>query len=356
MGPNLSTSAGASRRAITLTYCRPQDVAAIIFSETVKYDGCKICSDPESKLYKTYVRDDQDCATAQINLYRYRSTQKLPCPTGGDNFKDCSFDDKQLYGTDNTSDCPEDNYQARKSVYSRALRACDNILKTTMATKPPDGSPIPMTSLCPVPITSFVKCDPVKRKCRYTSESGDAEKVAACTNSFDNCQDSEYLADKEVWAKLNENCAARWESQNNLNFWMLSVSIGVISLILIGIIYTVIRAGAFADRPQSQAGSAVAAETVSGNRNLYCSFRGKGFFFVMVLVLLGGLGFLGYAMDWWKSDDNTISEEENPKGYLYTGIGLVSVAALGVLVWLYATIFGSCVNTQDMVDAKIVHP
>lgn len=200
-----------------------------------------------------------------------------------------------------------------------------------------------MTSLCPVPITSFVKCDPVKRKCRYTSESGDAEKDAACTNSFDNCQDSEYLADKEVWTKLNENCAARWESQKNLNVWMLSVSIGVISLILIGIIITLFRAG-FADRPQSQAGSAVAAETVSGNRNLYCSFRGKGFPFVMVLVLLGGLGFLGYAMDWppWKSDDNTIFEEEKPKGYLITGIVLIAVAALGVLVWLYATIFASC--------------
>jgi hypothetical protein len=326
---------------VTLKYCRPQDVAAIIFSENVAYDGCKICEDATSKLYKTYVRKDQDCDPAKINIYRYKSTKNSPCPTVPDG--NCALTPDSLYAYGNASDCPDDNYQARKGVYSRALQACDKILDTTRATKPSGGelSDIPMTSLCPVPISSFLKCDPTTRKCRYTALGGQnapADKVAACTNAFDGCLDSEYLADKAVWEKLNANCAAKWEHQNSLNFYVPTVSIAFIVLIIMGMIYTGVNAGATSERPPSSS----TGDAVNGDRGLLCTLRGGKFFLVALVLVLFGSGFLVY--DAVYSSDNVVvsSEESKPTWYLIVGIIVLALGVVILLVWLGALYFGSC--------------
>lgn len=356
-------------RMVALTYCRPQDVAAIIFSEKVAYDGCKICDDPKSELYKTYIRKDEDCATAKINLLTYKTTKSTPCPPGGDDINHCKFDDKALYGTDNTSDCPDENYQARKSVYSRVLRACTKILETTKATPNPtslcpkdpvgflkcvakDDKPIPMTSLCPVPISSFLKCDPTTRKCRYTSDSNEKDKVAACTNAFDGCQDSEYLADKAVWEKLNANCAAKWEHQNSLNLWMPLCSGVFILLILLGMMYTGVNAGATAERPPQNNGVVAGG---GGEPGWLCTLRGGKFLLITAAFLAFGLGFLGYALGWWlQSDDSGVPKESKDGVYFYLGIGLTAVGGLFFAVWCYALAVGSCEQVVRLINETAI--
>lgn len=421
-----------------LQYCRPQDVAAITFSETVKYKGCKICTDPASQLYKTYVREDQDCATAKINLLRFKGTAANPCPTTGDDINYCAFDDTGLYGTDNTSDCNDDNYQARKQVYSKTLRACNRVLATTRAKPPADGGPIPMKSLCPVPIFSYLKCDPATHKCSYKAVSSDPATVAACQNSFDltlgavtisvdnpatltfatphgltsrqevflrtsgvlptglvpnttyfvgivdslrvrlassaanldsgifiatsgtqsgahtlleSCQDSEYVADKTVWEKLDANCRAKWDRQNSLDFWMPLVSIAFMSLLLIGMVVSTVMAGAFAPRSPS----AVAISSAAGGGAL-CKFRSG----IVPLVGLGALllglwpGLVAYGLGWapWNSSTSFL-DDSNRDSYLYAGIAVAVVAALILVIWLVALMSGPCVAGAIAAPAQV---
>ena len=89
MGPSLSSLLSQSATP-DLKYCRAQDLAARLFSETVKYEGCKICTDPKSAIYKMWVRNDQDCNTAQINPTRYWPGDR-GCPPEASEIEFCAL-------------------------------------------------------------------------------------------------------------------------------------------------------------------------------------------------------------------------------------------------------------------------
>jgi hypothetical protein len=260
-----------------------------------------------------------------------------------------------LYGTDNTSDCPDDNYQQRKADFSRRLRACNQILATTRTPIPADGRERTLKSMCPVPITSFLECDPFSYICSYKSASGNSDAVAACANSFDGCRDSEYLADKEVWEKLNANCAARWERQKSRDFWMPAVSIGFMLLILVAMVFASVGAGAFAERPPY----GMAASYAGGNSaSVLCSFRGAGVLIVVIAAIALGSwpGLLAYYYGWWPwNSEPSALDEGKSDNLLYAGIAVSAAAGLLLLLWLVATMGSSCVAPVVQV-AQVANP
>lgn len=327
-----------------LQYCRPQDIAAIAFSETVAYKGCKICDDPTSRLYKTYVRDEADCGSARIDLYRYKGTENAPCPTTGDELPYCAFTKESLQNAANSDDCPADDYQQRKRGFSQRLRACDKVLATTRAKAPPNAPSTPMSLMCPVPIFAWLKCDPTTKKCKYTSPSGNPEAAAACSNTFENCEDPEYTADKLVWEKLDANCKRQWDHQNNINFWVPAVSAVLMLVTAAGMAVSMTRGGAFASGTVSGVSGAGGNKAVATGKSAICSFGGKGILFVVVLLLLGGLwpGCVAKGLSWTPWSANAFDDASELSTWLYTGIAVTVGAVLLLFFWIAATINSSC--------------
>jgi hypothetical protein len=338
--------------ASKLKYCRPQDVAAINFSEKVAYQGCKICSDPKSELYKTYVRDDQDCATAQINLERYMGGDEK-CPTSGDEIAFCAFDEKGLYEQGNASDCPDVNYQLRKRTFSQNLRSCKRILATTRRTPPADGSPTPLASMCPADVFMFLKCDPVSHKCTYQSQSSKddplrAERVAACANSFELCKDEEYLADKKVWEAFNADCKAKWDRQNQNDFWLPVISLFILTNLLIAMVYSLFGAGAF-----SPVGNGGVAGSAAGS-GVFCTLKSNWVILVVAFVVLlgGGLFLFANHFNWFPSEDDFLQDkEEGENGELIGGIVFSVLAGLVFMVFI-ASRFADCLPLTSGVSER----
>lgn len=364
MGPSESKLV-VPTTASKLKYCRAQDVAAISFSGTVAYDGCKICTDPKSALYRTYVRNDQDCASAQINLYRYLGGED-GCG-GGDEINYCAIGEKVLYEQNNASDCPDKNYQARKRVFSQTLRSCDRVLATTKRVCPADKAPaltcpadITLASMCPADVFTYLKCDPVSHQCTYKSTSGEDERVKACANSFAVCKDPEYLADKLVWEAFNADCKAKWDRQNLNDTWLPRISFGVYAVLLIAIVYSLVGAGAFSTTPVNNGNRpGTVGNSASGP---LCTLKNNwGWLaFAVVAFLVGGLWMFSKHFDWIPSQTvengvdvsflNDNKKDEGDNSELIGGIVLSVIAGLAFVVLVVAFLASNCTQAGTPVS------
>ena len=343
MGPSLSSLLSQSATP-DLKYCRAQDLAARLFSETVKYEGCKICTDPKSAIYKMYIRNDQDCNTAQINPTRYWPGDR-GCPPEASEIEFCALSKDELYKNNNSSDCPDQGYQLKKGQFSERLRACNLVLETTNRVKPSDGSPIPLASMCPADVFTYLKCDRNSHQCTYTTTSKDQAVIDACKNSFENCQDPEYLQDKAVWTAYNEQCKAKWDSQNNWNFWMPLVSGVIMGLMLLAVVYSAVIGTGVTSSNQMTFKANTTGNGAGGG--VLCALKSGWIVGIAIMGLFASIwpGMIAKSQQWppfWNTDDAFLVDEGDSSTYLYGGIAMAVISFLLLVLCIVAYLMPSC--------------
>jgi len=346
MGPVFSSSSQAATRGGELKYCRSQDLAAILFSETVKYEGCKICTDPKSAIYKMWIRDDQDCNTAQINPTRYWLGD-YGCGPESSEIEFCALSKDELYKNNNSSDCPDQGYQLKKGRFSEYLRACNLVLETSNVVKPSDGSPVPLASMCPADVFTYLKCDRNSHQCTYTTTSKDDAVKDACKNSFEHCQDPEYLQDKAVWTAYNEQCKAKWDSQNNWNLWMPLVSGVIMGLMLLVVVYSaVIGTGVTSSNQMTYKANATGNGAGSSGGKL-CSLKKGWIVGIAIVGLFASIwpGLIAKSQKWppfWNTNDAFLIDDGDSSGFLYGGIAGAIFFFLLLVLCIVAYLMPSC--------------
>jgi hypothetical protein len=324
---------------VGLQYCRSQDVAGMVFAQDVKYKGCSLCADSDSPLWHTWVKEGATCEKSPdvIKMLKYKRTASTPCEAG-DELGYCVETDSDLTKI-YPNDCLDDAYQARKKVFSKLLRACNQVESTTVIPKPADGEPPRLLrAMCEPKVFDYMKCDAVTKKCSYSAPAGASQQtVAACANSFDGCEDEEYLADRKVWEAYNANCEARWQATQNRDFWIMAISAVVYGLILLGIVGTAFQ---ITRQPAEAAGVAMPSMDTSAVEVASSPVR-YNFVVPTLLVLVivaGGLlialstGSFPFSAETIRKWDSLDKSQASTWGYIILSVGVVAFVIY--LAWL----------------------
>jgi hypothetical protein len=314
-------------------YCRAQDIAALVFAQDVKYKGCSLCSDPGSPLWHSWVREGADCS-AKTDPLVYKRTDLSPCEAG-DELGYCMDSDDALKAR-SPDDCLDNGYQERKRVFSKLLRACKRVEATTVVPARTDGSPRPLRLMCEPKVFDYMKCNATTKECAYAPPSGAAAPVvAACANSFEGCEDPEYLADRKVWEALNANCKARWDAVASRNYWFVAVSAGVYAVLLLLLVGVVVN---FWSQPAPdpavmalQAGVNPAAAAVAASPIWY----GMVIPGVLVLLLVVGGLLVALGEGLWPWSEEQIAKWDSLDQSTASTIGYVVLAGAGLALLAY---------------------
>jgi hypothetical protein len=193
--------------------------------ELYKQTVCRRCGPEETTdTIGLYVRYDKSCDLNNLDPTTYFlvprtewASQPLTCAEASlgygaqygfpDEATFCYEDATAYLAANNENDCLDQAYQMRKAEFARTFRACSVGAQLYENAVPNIGDRVPrLDELCPAePITYFSECtDDFKKSCDYTAVSSSNE--LACKNSFDECQDSDYLKDKLLYDAVNKQC------------------------------------------------------------------------------------------------------------------------------------------------------
>jgi len=245
------------------------------FAGTKKgYLGCKRCestaSPEEIAIFGLFVQNDKACDPQQISNLHYIAPIDQPC---GPSEAQCVADEAAMLKV-SPNECLDRGYQNRKKMYSEALLAC-GALQTALGVTNVEDIP-PYSQQCPMYAFDHFKCRSSDKKCRYkpsgcTNCTGnpndfdfvstcdcsgvDESIIRACANSFEGCEDPEYVLDARTAANFTTRCAEEYSSYQNLDKWGTWGSLAAYALLLFLIVFLFLRGGRRAEADMGRYGT-----------------------------------------------------------------------------------------------------